>query len=192
MLAFHQLIWWGKYMKKLFLLMAFMGSFAVVAGDTTKSKFKGYVSTWDGNARIAQNVYLDLSGLHKNLNYERLEDYSGNYKFELRNDFIILILKKENKAIVFGQIDDSTIDVNINDRIPVESISTLKTKLIRFKMGIPVPRWMFDCGITGCGLEFDWKRARKLLLEIETDNGSMLCLAKGFKNKPELASGKCL
>ena len=166
-------------------------SFAVSADEISRSSFTGYINVYQNKAEIAQNIYLDFEDLDKKLNTELLEDYSGLYSFALEGDLVVLYLKKENKRIEFGMIDTNNIDLSVDQRIKFTSLSKIKSKLIKFKKGIPTPRWSYGCGITGCDVDFDWKRSRKLMVEIEAFDGTMLCLAKGFKDREELKSGSC-
>lgn len=178
---------------KTLLVMTFVALFhaSLFAGETARSEFTGYITTWQSKAQLSQNIYLNLKDLNKKLSSETLEDYSGLYSFALEGDLIVLYLKKENKRIEFGMIEGSIVDLSIDQKIKFTSMNKLKTKLIQFKRGIPTPRWSYGCGITGCDVDFDWKRSRKLLVEIEAFDGSLICLAKGYKKLPELKSGSC-
>lgn len=164
---------------------------AKAAEEIARSEFTGYISTYQSGAQVSQNIYLNLKDLNKKLSSEILEDYSGLYSFALEGELIVLYLKKENKRVEFGMIEGQLIDTSVDRRVKFTSLNKLKTKLVKFKKGIPTPRWSYGCGITGCDIDFDWKRSRKLLVEIETFDGSLLCLAKGYKKRPELKSGSC-
>lgn len=178
-------------MKSLLFSLLFLLSAAAYAVETDRSAFTGYISIYQNKAVVSQNIYLNLKELHKKLGSEILEDYSGLYSFGLEGNLVILNLKKENKRIEFGMIDSDLIDLTQDQRIKFNSLNKLKTKLVKFKRGIPTPRWSYGCGITGCDVDFDWKRSRKLLVEIEAFDGSTLCLAKGYKKRVELSSGSC-
>ncbi len=175
----------------IFTTLLLLASVAGAADEIARSSFIGYINIYQNKAEIAQNIYVQMGDLHKKLDSETLEDYSGLYTFKLEGDLVVLYLKRENKRVEFGMIDGSVIDLSSDQRIKFESLSKLKTRLIKFRKGIPTPRWSYGCGITGCGVDFDWKRSRKLLVEIEAFDGSLLCLAKGFKDREELKSGAC-
>ena len=161
------------------------------ANEVARSEFTGFINTFQSTANVSQKILLNLKDLNKKLSYETLEDFNDLYSFALEGDLIVLYLKKENKRVELGMIDAKLIDTSIDQRVKFTSLNRLKTKLIKFKKGIPTPRWSYGCESSKCNIDFDWKRSRKLLIEIEAFDGSLLCLAKGYKRRPELKSGSC-